>query len=68
MLPERLPIGEDVQPSLEQRIAAAWLWSKAAAATIGGAAAAALHGAKWIPDDVPVELICTNSRRAAGRR
>jgi hypothetical protein len=53
------------QPSLEQRIAAAWLWSKGAA-TIAGAAAAALHGTKWIPKDVPVELICTNSRPPRG--
>jgi hypothetical protein len=53
------------QPSLEQRIAAAWLWSRGMA-TIVGAAAAALHGAKWIPDDVPVELIYTNSRPPRG--
>ncbi|WP_156660940.1 hypothetical protein [Mycobacterium sp. 852002-51163_SCH5372311] len=53
------------QPSLEQRISAAWLWSRGRA-TIAGAAAAALHGAKWIPHDVPVELICANSRPPRG--
>src|ERR1700722_9692836 len=54
-----------VRPSLEQRIAAAWLWSTANA-TVAGAAAAALHGTKWIPNDVPVELICANSRPPRG--
>ncbi|KZS71236.1 hypothetical protein A4G29_16030 [Mycobacterium kansasii] len=54
-----------VQLSLEQRIAAAWLWSHGSA-VIAGASAAALHGAKWIPDDFPVELICRNSRPPHG--
>jgi len=54
-----------VQPSLEQRIAAAWLWSRGTG-TIAGAAAAALHGAKWVPDDVPVELIHPNTRPPRG--
>jgi hypothetical protein len=53
------------QPSLEQRIAAAWLWSRGMA-TITGAAAAALHGAKWIPEEVPVELIYAHSRPPRG--
>ena len=53
------------QPCLEQRISAAWLWSRGRA-TIAGAAAAALHGAKWIPNAVPVELICVNSRPPDG--
>jgi hypothetical protein len=47
------------QPSLQQRIAAAWLWSDRQG-TIAGTAAAALHGAKWIDDNVPVELIHVN--------
>jgi hypothetical protein len=58
-------IGKDVQPALEQRTAAAWLWS-GRRATIAGAAAAALHGAQWIPDDVPVELVHTNPRAPHG--
>jgi hypothetical protein len=58
-------LSKDVQPSLELRIAAAWLWSNRRA-TIAGAAAAALHGAKWIPDAVPVELIHNNSRAPRG--
>jgi hypothetical protein len=58
-------LSNDVQLSLELRIQAAWLWSNRQA-TIVGAAAAALHGAKWIPDDVPVELIHTNTRAPRG--
>ncbi|OBG21032.1 DUF559 domain-containing protein [Mycobacterium sp. 852002-51057_SCH5723018] len=55
----------DVELSLELRICAAWLWSRRTA-TIVGAAAAALHGAKWIPDDVPVELNHANTRPPRG--
>jgi hypothetical protein len=54
-----------VRPSLEQRIMAAWLWSRREA-TIAGAAAAALHGAQWIPDDVPVELMYARSHAPRG--
>lgn len=57
--------GRDVRPSLRQRTAAAWLWS-GRRATIAGAAAAALHGAQWIPDDVPVELVHANARPPHG--
>jgi len=58
-------LSNDVEVSLELRIFAAWLWSRRTA-TIVGAAAAALHGAKWIPDDVPVELIHANPRAPRG--
>ncbi|RAU91901.1 hypothetical protein DQP58_19605 [Mycobacterium colombiense] len=54
-----------VEPSLWVRIRAAWLWS-GRRAVIAGAAAAALHGAEWIPDGVPVELIHTNTRPPNG--
>ncbi|MDI3312859.1 MAG: hypothetical protein QJR12_00785, partial [Mycobacterium sp.] len=50
-----------VEPSLDQRIAAAWLWS-GRRGVIAGAAAAALHGAKWIDDNVRVELVYANPR------
>ncbi len=56
---------KDLQPSLQHRIAAAWLWS-GRRGTIAGAAAAALHGAKWIPDDVPIELVHRNPRAPRG--
>jgi hypothetical protein len=55
----------DVEITLERRIMAAWLWSKRRG-IIAGAAAAALHGANWIPDNVPVELIHANARTPAG--
>ena len=58
-------LAKDVQPSLELRITAAWLWSNRRA-TIAGAAAAAFHGAKWIPENVPVELICGSTRSPHG--
>jgi len=50
-----------VQPSLRQRTVAAWLWSRREA-VIAGVAASAMHRAKWIDDDVPVELIWRNAR------
>ena len=56
---------KQIQPSLGQRIAAAWLWSDRRG-TIAGNAAAALHGAKWIDDNVPVELIRVNPRAPQG--
>jgi len=58
-------LGKDIRPSLEQRIAAAWLWSNRRG-IIAGAAAAALHGTQWIPEDVPVELVHDNPRAPRG--
>jgi hypothetical protein len=58
-------LSNDVRLCLELRIFAAWLWSRRTA-IIAGAAAAALHGVRWIPDDVPVELIHTNSHPPDG--
>jgi hypothetical protein len=51
--------------TLEARISAAWLWSKGNA-VIAGAAASAVHGAQWIDDDVPIELISANTRPPKG--
>lgn len=53
------------EPSLQDRIAAAWLWSDRKA-VIGGLSAAATHGAKWIADDAPVELFYSNPRPPQG--
>ncbi|HEX5255132.1 MAG TPA: hypothetical protein VFW69_14910, partial [Mycobacterium sp.] len=39
-------LSNDAVPSLELRIAAAWLWSSGQA-VIAGAAAAFLHSARW---------------------
>lgn len=54
-----------VEPTLPLRIRAAWLWS-GRTAVIAGAAAAAMHGAAWIPDAVPIELIHHNTRAPDG--
>jgi hypothetical protein len=53
--------------SLRHRISAAWLWSRRQA-TISGLAAAALHGAKWIDDDVVIELVHPNPKPPRGIR
>lgn len=58
-------LGSRAQPSLRQRTCAAWLWS-GRKAVIAGAAASALHGAKWVDDDAPVELIWRNARAPQG--
>jgi hypothetical protein len=53
------------QVSLRDRTVGAWLWSKQRA-TIAGRSAAALHGAQWIDDDIPVELIWRNTHPPNG--
>lgn len=53
------------EPTLEQRIAAAWLWSDRQG-VIAGTAAAALHGAKWIDDDISIELVHPNAHPPRG--
>jgi very-short-patch-repair endonuclease len=54
-----------VQASLRQRILAAYLWSRREG-VVSGLAASAIHGAKWIDDDSPVELIWNNARSPDG--
>jgi very-short-patch-repair endonuclease len=54
-----------LQPSLQDRTVAAWLWSRREG-VISGLAASALHGTKWVDDDLPVELIWRNARAPAG--
>ena len=56
---------KDAGSSLRSRILAAWLWS-GRVGVISGAAAAALHGDRWIPDDAPIELICGNNHPPRG--
>lgn len=51
--------------SLRDRTVAAWLWSRRRA-VVAGAAAAALHGAQWVGDNEPIELISENRRPPAG--
>lgn len=51
--------------SLQQRSTAAWLWS-GRDAVIAGAAASALHGARWVVADAPIELISNKIRAPKG--
>ncbi|RAV14023.1 hypothetical protein DQP55_09275 [Mycolicibacterium sp. GF69] len=54
-----------IEPSLWQRTVAAWLWSRREA-VVAGLSASAIHGAKWVDDDEPVELIWRNARSPSG--
>jgi hypothetical protein len=58
-------LDKQLDPSLHQRTVGAWLWS-GRQAVVAGLAASALHGAKWIDDDSPVELIWRNARVPQG--
>lgn len=58
-----VPRGVDV--SLRQRTRAAWLWSNREG-VVAGISASAMLGAKWMADDVDVELIHANRRSPPG--
>jgi hypothetical protein len=58
-----IPKGDE--PSLEERILGAWLWSRRRA-VIAGAAASALHGARWVGADTDVELVSKSARAHRG--
>lgn len=60
-------VQRDIELTLYHRTLAAWLWSKRRG-VITGRAAAALHGAKWVDDEAPVELIWANNHCPAGIR
>ena len=53
------------QMSLRDNVVGAWLWSRRKA-IVAGVAASALHGARWVDDDIPVELIGNNGRPPRG--
>lgn len=54
-----------VEPTLDQRIRAAWLWSQRQS-VIAGSAAAFLHGSRWIDREETIELIHGNPRTPVG--
>jgi very-short-patch-repair endonuclease len=60
-------LASGVTPDLRQRAVAAWLWSHREG-VIAGLTASAVHGANWIGDDPPIELIWPNARRPRGLR
>jgi hypothetical protein len=51
--------------SFRDRIAGAWLRS-GRRGIIAGVALSALHGAPWVDDEVPIEMIWSNTRPPAG--
>lgn len=53
------------EPSLDDRILGAWLWSRRRA-VIAGAAASALHGAQWVGADTAIELVSKSARPQRG--
>jgi very-short-patch-repair endonuclease len=52
-------------PALSDRVEATWLWSQRQG-IVSGWAASALHGAKWVPDDAPIEIIWPGRKGLAG--
>lgn len=54
-----------VEPTLRQRTRGAWQWTYGDG-VVCGLAASAIHGSRWISDDVPVELIWPNARPPRG--
>ncbi|OBK53698.1 hypothetical protein [Mycobacterium sp. 1081908.1] len=58
-------LAEYAAPSLRRRSRAAWLWS-GRRGVLAGLAAAALHGANWVDDDEPIELIWRNPHSPIG--
>ena len=53
------------EPTLTDRIEAAWLWS-GREGIVAGVAAAAMHGALWVDRKAPIELIHRNPRPPSG--
>jgi hypothetical protein len=60
-----LPAGAEVTAAV--RAKAAWLWS-GRQGVVAGQSAAALHGAKWVDDRKPAELVWPNRRPPKGIR
>lgn len=58
-----LPRG--AEPTFEQRVQGAWLWSHRQG-IVAGLTASRLFGAKWVDDSHPIELVWRNARRPPG--
>lgn len=58
-------VPKDVEPTLATRTKGAWLWSRSQG-VITGRAASALHGARWVDNDTPIELLWANNHSPAG--
>jgi hypothetical protein len=55
------------KPSAVVRGTAAWLWS-GRAGVVAGRSASAFHGANWVNDDAPAEILYANRRPPSGIR
>jgi len=60
-------VARDLVPTFRQRAEAAWLWTRREG-VIAGLTAARLHGAKWVDDSLPIELVWGNARPPEGVR
>ena len=60
-------LNPDLELTLQRRAVAAWLWSHREG-VLAGLTASALHGAKWIDEHLPIELVWSNGRRPPGIR
>jgi hypothetical protein len=60
-------VQKDLTLTIRHRATAGWLWTRRQG-VIAGLTAAALHGAKWVDDCLPVELVWSNVRAAPGLR
>jgi hypothetical protein len=60
-------VAPDLVLTTAHRARAAWLWSHRQG-VIAGRTAAALHGARWIDESAPVELVWRNARAPRGVR
>lgn len=58
-------LAKTAKQTLRRRTTGAWLWS-GRNGVIAGRAAAELHGALWVPDDAPVEMLWRNGRPPSG--
>ncbi|VEG57621.1 cullin, a subunit of E3 ubiquitin ligase [Mycolicibacterium aurum] len=58
-------VPKDSEASVRINATAAWLWT-ARTGVIAGRAAAALHGAKWIDTQTPIDIIAEHTRPRSG--
>jgi hypothetical protein len=57
----------DIELSVQHRAMAAWLWSHRGG-VVAGLTASALHGARYVEDSQPIELVWSNGRAPRGIR
>jgi hypothetical protein len=58
-------VPNNAKPTLADRALGAWL-TTGRAGVVGGSAASALHGARWVRVDEPIEVLVGERRRQAG--